>query len=506
LNNRQRLEPNWLTRFIASDALPWLAAALALVVLRCAPLMVFEQLNFDSDQAVVGLMAKHLADGRHFPLFFYGQHYMLGVEAWMAAPFFLVGGPTVAMLRLPLMIVNVVVACWLLLHLTNRGVGAAWAFVATLPLIATGPVASALLMQTFGAIEPLFYLLVLWAVRGRPAVFGALFCVAYLHRELMLYALPALVIVWLLDGPRLDRAPAYVLKAALSFAAVWIGVAQLMQRINTLGPAGGEVVPGSLRAQSQMVIARLSFDSTAYLARLAAVIRGTLPDLYALHAAPLWLFGLHSTLAVGSVVGGIALGTGVAVAAARIAFARRSDATPRTEGRFYLYLSLVGVEAILAYALNGGIDPTQPGILRYLLFALLLPVAVLGVFVERERTRSFKIAVASSIVVWAAINVADNVRLIREYVVAPAPNEYRILADYLVSHRIRYGRADYWDAYITDFLSGERVILTATQVVRISSYDARVIRNAPNAVIIQHQPCDLGTRVASWCIDDPLRR
>ena len=45
---------------------------------------------FDSDQAIFGLMAKHLSELRALPVFMYGQNYILGVEAWMAAPLFAV--------------------------------------------------------------------------------------------------------------------------------------------------------------------------------------------------------------------------------------------------------------------------------------------------------------------------------------------------------------------------------------------------------------------------------
>jgi hypothetical protein len=95
---------------------------------------------------------------------------------------------------------------------------------------------------------------------------------------------------------------------------------------------------------------------------------------------------------------------------------------------------------------------------------------------------------------------------VAEYVTTPPPNERRALVDYLTSHRIRYGRADYWDAYLVDFLSRERVILAPTAVMRISSYDARVARNAANAVAVWKQPCATGDRVASWCVEDPLHR
>ena len=68
-----------------AGAAPVLAIVVALVVLRALVYLLFEQVAFDSDQAINGLMAKHLSQGRAFPLFFYGQTYMLAVEAWVAA-------------------------------------------------------------------------------------------------------------------------------------------------------------------------------------------------------------------------------------------------------------------------------------------------------------------------------------------------------------------------------------------------------------------------------------
>ena len=84
-------------------------AAVFLVAVRSFVPLAYEQAYFDSDQAVVGLMAKHLSELRDFPLFFYGQNYMLGVQAWIAAPFVWLGGATVTMIRLPLLIINATV-------------------------------------------------------------------------------------------------------------------------------------------------------------------------------------------------------------------------------------------------------------------------------------------------------------------------------------------------------------------------------------------------------------
>src|SRR5213082_2341714 len=111
----------------------WSFAALAvlLVLFRSIVPTWYEGFDFDSDQAIVGLMAKHLAEGRAFPLFFYGQHYMLAVEPWLAAPIFKVAGASVTTLKLPLLGINIAIAVLLLWILTKRiGLKASDAFVA----------------------------------------------------------------------------------------------------------------------------------------------------------------------------------------------------------------------------------------------------------------------------------------------------------------------------------------------------------------------------------------
>ncbi|HEY7054968.1 MAG TPA: hypothetical protein VH458_00515, partial [Vicinamibacterales bacterium] len=63
-----------------------IAAVVVIVIWRSGVLVFWPEAQFDSDQAVMGLMAKHLVEGRAFPFFMYGQSYILGVQAWMAAP------------------------------------------------------------------------------------------------------------------------------------------------------------------------------------------------------------------------------------------------------------------------------------------------------------------------------------------------------------------------------------------------------------------------------------
>ncbi len=60
---------------------------------------------FDSDEAAMGLIARHMAEGRHFPVFLYGQQYMGTGEAILAVPLVRLFGPSPFVLRLPLLLV-----------------------------------------------------------------------------------------------------------------------------------------------------------------------------------------------------------------------------------------------------------------------------------------------------------------------------------------------------------------------------------------------------------------
>lgn len=55
----------------------------------------------NSDEATMGLAALHIQHGTGFPVYFYGQHYMGTVEAYLSAPLVALLGPTTLALRLP---------------------------------------------------------------------------------------------------------------------------------------------------------------------------------------------------------------------------------------------------------------------------------------------------------------------------------------------------------------------------------------------------------------------
>src|SRR3954454_19504186 len=90
-------------------ALPIVMLLAAATIVRSLVFVFVPAAHFDSDQAVTGLMAKHLSELRALPVFWYGQTYMLGVEAWLAAPLMAMLGATVTALKLPLLAMNVAV-------------------------------------------------------------------------------------------------------------------------------------------------------------------------------------------------------------------------------------------------------------------------------------------------------------------------------------------------------------------------------------------------------------
>ncbi|GII22153.1 hypothetical protein [Planosporangium mesophilum] len=90
----------------------------------------------DSDEATIGLAALHVAAGENFPIFFYGQHYMGTIQAYLAAPLLALGGPSTLLLRLPLVLLYVgfLVAMYRLVS----SVYSAWFAVLVIGVLALG--------------------------------------------------------------------------------------------------------------------------------------------------------------------------------------------------------------------------------------------------------------------------------------------------------------------------------------------------------------------------------
>ncbi len=76
----------------------------AICVASRLPQLRSPNLLVDGDESVLGLMAKHVAEGKEFPIFFYGQHYALAtVEAGAGALGFLISGVSAVSLKLAML-------------------------------------------------------------------------------------------------------------------------------------------------------------------------------------------------------------------------------------------------------------------------------------------------------------------------------------------------------------------------------------------------------------------
>jgi len=190
----------------------------------------------------------------------------------------------------------------------------------------------------------------------------------------------------------------------------------------------------------------------------------------------------------------------IVVARGRAAPHSCADGSLHSDSKFGLYLACVGAFTACAYPLSCNTGPGGLPLFRYLLLALLLPIGIAADFFQRERSALLRRVVASVIVLWAAANLFDNVRVVRAAVADPPGSEHRVLVDHLLDQRIRYARAIYWDAYMVDFLSRERVVAASVDVIRIPDYQKEVDEHAAAAVMLQRLPCEGRERVASWCI------
>jgi hypothetical protein len=125
---------------ILAERGPFLTLSLVLVLGLGVRLLFLAKTSFviDSDEAIVGLMAKHILDGRTWPVFYYGQDYMGSLEAILASLSFATLGMSSASLKLVPLLFSVL-QIGLVYALAHSFVGKRASLIAAL-LCALGPV------------------------------------------------------------------------------------------------------------------------------------------------------------------------------------------------------------------------------------------------------------------------------------------------------------------------------------------------------------------------------
>ena len=473
------------------------------VVLRSAVLVFWEQAHFDADQAVIGLMAKHLAEGRAFPMFLYGQNYIFAVEAWMAAAVFLVTGASVAALKFPLLVINVVVAL-LLIRLFEREAklrplyGAAAAIFFVLP----PPGTATTLVQASGVnLEPFLYVLLLWMTRRRPALCGVIFAIGFLQREFTAYGVIALLAIGAIDGVLFTREGLRRIGAAARTAIEVYLVVTVLKPLST--PAGPHTSMADIHAPANNVrelLGRFCFDPAATLPGIGSLLTIHWMQLFGLERDPLGDFSIESRVTQGVRGLWIVLAAAMLISIVRVVRATAAEARAtgaarprlRREHYFPAYVLLVGLLSAAAFVMGrcGAVGP-----MRYVLLSIYAAVGVAAWHLQVERSPRVRRTWMGLVAVWALVSAVAHERLLSEYLRHPPTGPKRVVIRTLEQRGVRYGIADYWDAYYISFLTKERIIMKAENFPRIYDYDRQVEAHMNEAVRVSRTPCAGGEGV-----------
>lgn len=212
------------------------ADALFLILCVCAAFAV--RLDFmravrfaiDGDEAIVGLMGKHILEGREVPIFYYGQHYMGSLEALLASVSFSLFGMTPFTLQLVPLLWSVALVP--LVYLIGQSVMGRRAGLVAAILMSVPPPA-----------------LIVWSSKAR----GGFIEIVFLG-TLALY----LAMFWFRDSTGRARYPAAVglvvglgwwVNTQIAYAIAAIGIFAVCHLV--IGPFVGAItgrgVPGSMR-------------------------------------------------------------------------------------------------------------------------------------------------------------------------------------------------------------------------------------------------------------------
>jgi hypothetical protein len=400
----------------------------------------------NSDEAIMGLAASHIAQGRELPVFFYGQHYMGTIEAYLSAPFVALTGPTVLAMRIPTL------ACYatflVLMFVLVRRLYSAGLAVLTVGLLALGSDRSVKNQLLAGGGYP----------ESLPMVAGLV---------LLTYAL--------LTGPRRWYAHAgWGLLAGLLAWNHWLAAPYVL---------------GALVA----LVAGRAFGRRTALTAGGGFVLGALPLIvdnvrsWPVHSLAVFvgLNGAGATPLVDRVVGGawlgVPLGTGfcapgrcawwslwwgpvllvlLAVAAWRAVRAlRRREDTSRQAVR--LVLAAAGLASVVSYVRSpaAGLTPVETA--RYLgLLLVSLPAALwpLWRLVRRDDTRRpAPLAATGVLAAIVATAAAATVALVPQIALY---RQYRADQDAVLAalRPYRYVQGEYWTCNWISWLSDERTV------------------------------------------------
>lgn len=478
----------------------WLAiSVVALVVsFRSGVFVLWPQAHFDADSAVTGLMALHLSEGRAFPVFWYGQGYMLAVEAYLAAPLFLLFGPSVTALKLPLLGINLAVALLLLrVFVRDAGLRPALALVPVMFFALPAPGTAARITEANGGnVEPFLYVLLIWVLRDRVIWCGTVLGVGFLQREFALYGFVALLAIDLLQGQLFTRARLGRRAISVAVAAgVWAAVQWLKRLSSGAGPGTSFTDVYNPQTNVFELAGRVCLDLAATVGGVPKLATVHWPALFGTERLALTDFGIDSRFSQGMpgiwLLLALLLGSAAAWVVITLARSRRW----RREYDACAYLMTVAILSLAAY-LVGRCGTVDFYYMRYDLLALLGASGLAAWFLAAGPPRLAATAWMAALCLWLALPAVVYGRLWHEYLTTPPPGGKQTMIRHLDAEGIRYAFSDYWIAYTISFLTKERIVVAATDVIRVSEYNRIVNEHKGEAIRIARRACEGGREVS----------
>jgi hypothetical protein len=244
----------------------YLVGLSAICVASRLPQLRSPNLLIDGDESVLGLMAKHVAQGKELPIFFYGQHYALAtVEAGAGALGFLISGVNATSLKISMLALWTLGVLFTFLALSKtlnvrRGFWISTVLVLNPAWAAWSMKAGGGYITSFTATALLAWLLV--QPRERESMFrwltaGALTAVIYLAQPLWLPGVLPIVVVVLASRRRVSWAAGYVAIAAGAIVLVKLATPAI---VDTWGgpPIGNPNLLGSLSRVGRQIYVYLT--------------------------------------------------------------------------------------------------------------------------------------------------------------------------------------------------------------------------------------------------------
>lgn len=439
--------------------------------------------HFDSDQAVFGLMGRDLIAGQSFPLFMYGQRYLLAVSVWLCAPLFALFGPSITTLKLPMVAMNIAVVVMLWRGLRREeNIGPWGAAVAILPFaVPSALIGTRLVEHAGGNIEPFVFTIGMYLLRDRAIALGLWAGVGFLNREFSAIGLIALVLMDIAQGVWRERLRLYGTVLGLMVAVV-----------------------ATIRLAARW--------STAYSGKPAAVgepqmdnilgyFEQQLPTLLGAGPRKLFEFNVVSQLTVGHA----AVGWGLLLWTIAVLYVLswRKPITRSELGGMPTFLVLVGLGQSASFMLltPSGVDPM---LVRYVLLTLLALCGACALAWKRAELRPLT---AATIGLVSLFHLGGHLQLLGEYANGAPQRSLNLLADQLLQRHIHYATADYWAAYDLSFVTQEKVVVAPPlgSNYRMPSYDIKLEQHRDEVYSITKQPCTGGERLLEWYLCRPPR-